>query len=271
MSDSFIRIERGLGPHGRIALVRFDRGTRANPLSTEAMQQLRRVAESFEDDLETSVVVLTGNATAFSAGADLKDARPAGKSGGGQSIAERIHRQRNGPKMCRAWEQMEQVTIAAIEGFAIGGGAALAVSLDFRFCGRSAHFRIPEVELGMNMSWGSIPRMVALMGPARTKQAVILASDRIMAPEALEWGLVEKVVDDGQAVAAALEFASRIAEQPPLPVRMSKTTVNRVAFALAESVSHMDPDQNVLSALTEDYAEGTAAFRERRKPRFSGR
>ncbi len=266
MTEEYVTIERGLGPNGRIALVRFDRGVRANPLSIDAMRQLRRTAESFEDDMQTSVVILTGNGQAFSAGADLKDARPAG-----QSIAERIHRQRNGPKMCAAWERMEQVTIAAIEGFAIGGGAALAVSLDFRFCGRSAHFRIPEVELGMNMSWGSIPRMVALMGPARTKQAVILASDRILADDALAWGLVEKVVDDGQAVAAAMEFAARIAEQPPLPVRMSKTTVNRVAFAFAESVSHMDPDQNVLSALTEDYAEGTSAFRERRKAKFTGR
>jgi enoyl-CoA hydratase/carnithine racemase len=266
MADEFITIEKGLGPNGRIAVVRFDRGIRANPLSTEAMRQLRRAAESFEDDLETSVVILTGNGTAFSAGADLKDARPAEAS-----IAERIHRQRNGPKMCAAWERMEQVTIAAIEGFAIGGGAALAVSLDFRICGRGAHFRIPEVELGMNMSWGSIPRMVALMGPARTKQAVILASDRIMAPQALEWGLVEEVVDDGAALEAAMAFAARIAEQPPLPVRMSKTTVNKVAFALADAVSHMDPDQNVLSALTEDYAEGTRAFREKRKPKFTGR
>lgn len=267
MADEFITIEKGLGPNGRIAVVRFDRGVRANPLSTEAMRQLRRAAESFEDDLETSVVILTGNGTAFSAGADLKDAerRP------DASVAERIHRQRNGPKMCAAWERMEQVTIAAIEGFAIGGGAALAVSLDFRICGRGAHFRIPEVELGMNMSWGSIPRMVALMGPARTKQAVILASDRIMAPQALEWGLVEEVVEDGQALVAAMAFASRIAEQPPLPVRMSKTTVNKVAFALADAVSHMDPDQNVLSGLTEDYAEGTRAFREKRKPRFTGR
>ena len=267
MADEFISIEKGLGPNGRIAVVRFDRGIRANPLSTEAMRQLRRAAESFEDDLETSVVILTGNGTAFSAGADLKDAerRP------DASVAERIHRQRSGPKMCAAWERMEQVTIAAIEGFAIGGGAALAVSLDFRFCGRGAHFRIPEVELGMNMSWGSIPRMVALMGPARTKQAVILASDRIPAETALAWGLVEEVVDDGAALEAAMAFAARIAEQPPLPVRMSKTTVNKVAFALADSVSHMDPDQNVLSALTEDYAEGTAAFREKRKPRFTGR
>jgi enoyl-CoA hydratase/carnithine racemase len=166
---------------------------------------------------------------------------------------------------------MEQVTIAAIEGHCIGGGAALAVSLDFRFCGKGAHFRIPEVELGMNMSWGSIPRLVALIGPARTKQAVILASDRIGAAEALEWGLAEKVVEDGQALKAAMDFAERVARQPPLPVRMVKTSVNRVTHALSDLAAHMDVDQNVLTSLSEDFKEGTSAFREKRKPSFKGR
>jgi enoyl-CoA hydratase/carnithine racemase len=233
------------------------------------MRELRDVPRDFEDDLETSVVVLTGSTRAFSAGFDLKD--PEGRQRDSLAIGERINRQRLGPKMCKAWQDMEQVTIAAIEGHCIGGGAALVVALDFRTCGRSAHFRIPEIELGMNMSWGSIPRMLALMGPARTKQAVILASDRIGAPEALEWGLVETVVEDGQALSSAMAFAERIARQPPIPVRMTKTTVNRFAHALDDLGSHMDSEQNVLTGLTEDYREGTSAFREKRKPVFTGR
>src|SRR5580698_223272 len=220
MSRQYVTVEKGLGPQGRIAVVRFDRGDNVNALSHQAMTELRDVTRDFEDDLETSVVVLTGSAKAFSAGFDLKD--PEGRQRDSLSVGERIHRQRLGPKMCKAWHEMDQVTIAAIEGHCIGGGAALVVSLDFRTCGKSAHFRIPEVELGMNMSWGSIPRMLALMGPARTKQAVILASDRIGAADALDWGLVEKVVDDGQAMTAAMAFAGRIALQPPIPVRMSK-------------------------------------------------
>ena len=187
--DNFVTIERGLGPDGRVAVVQFDRGDAINALSPEAMRQLRAAARSFEDDIETSVVVLSGNSRAFSAGFDLKDGeRRASADDGLGALRQSIS---VGPRMCRAWYEMEQVTIAAIEGFCIGGGAALAVSLDFRVAARGSHFRIPEVALGMNMSWGSIPRMLQLMGPSRTKQAVMLASERIPAEQALEWGLIE--------------------------------------------------------------------------------
>jgi len=269
MERRFVEVEKGLGPQGRIAVVRFDRGDNINALSQQAMRELKDVPRDFEDELDTSVVILTGSANAFSAGFDLKD--PEAWQRTPLPIGERIHRQRLGPRLCKAWQDMDQVTIAAIEGHCIGGGAALAVALDFRFCGQGAHFRIPEVELGMNMSWGSIPRMLALMGPARTKQAVILASDRISAAEALEWRLVERVVEDGQAVSAAMAFAERIARQPPIPVRMTKLSVNRLAHALDDLAAHMDADQNVLTGLTEDYREGTSAFREKRKPSFKGR
>jgi enoyl-CoA hydratase len=265
----YVTIEKGLGPEGRIAVVRFDRGDGINALSPEAMRQLTDAARHFEDDSETSVVVLTGSDKAFSAGFDLKD--PEGQSRRTMDLGSLRRHLKLGPRLSRAWQEMEQITIGAIEGFCIGGGVALAVALDFRIMARDAHIRVPEIGLGMNMSWQSIPRMLHLMGPARTKQAVILADQRISSAEAYQWGLVEEVTDPGNAFNAAMALAAKVASQPPLSVAMTKLTVNRLAHALDDLASHMDIDQFALASLTEDHKEGVAAFLERRKPRFKGR
>lgn len=268
MAD-FVTIEKGQGPDGRISVVRFDRGDGINALSPEAMRQLTAAARGFEDDGETSVVVLTGAPEAFTAGFDLKD--PEGRLRRSMDIGSLRRHLKLGPRLTRAWQEMEQITIGAIEGFCIGGGVALAVALDFRVMGRDAHLRVPEIGLGMNMSWQSVPRMLHLIGPARTKQAVILADQRISATEAYEWGLVEEVADPGRAFDAAMALAAKVAAQPPLTVAMTKLTVNRLAHALDDLASHMDIDQFALASLTEDHKEGVAAFLDRRKPRFRGR
>jgi enoyl-CoA hydratase/carnithine racemase len=268
MAD-FVSIEKGLGPEGRIAVVRFDRGDGVNALSPEALRQLTAAARSFEDDGATSVVVLTGGAKAFSAGFDLKD--PEGQSRRTMDIGGLRRHLKLGPRLTRAWQDMEQITIGAIEGFCIGGGVALAVALDFRVMASDAHLRVPEIGLGMNMSWQSVPRMLHLIGPARTKQAVILADERIPATEAHDWGLVEELAAPGKAFDAAMALATKVAAQPPISVAMTKLTVNRLAHALDDLASHMDVDQFALAAMSEDHREGVAAFLERRKPRFRGK
>jgi enoyl-CoA hydratase/carnithine racemase len=141
-----------------------------------------------------------------------------------------------GPRMTRAWQEMEQITIGAIEGFCIGGGVALAVALDFRVMGRDAHLRVPEIGLGMNMSWQSVPRMLHLIGPARTKQAVILADQRISAAEAYEWGLVEELADPGgsQGGRRRVPGASQAALQRALAKR------NARFFAVGIAYDHVD-------------------------------
>jgi enoyl-CoA hydratase len=105
MNRQFVKVEKRLGPQGRIAVVRFDRGDDINAFSQQAMRELRDVPRDFEDDLETSVVILAGSPKAFSAGFDLKD--PEAWQRTALPIGERIHRQRLGPKMCKAWQDMD--------------------------------------------------------------------------------------------------------------------------------------------------------------------
>jgi enoyl-CoA hydratase/carnithine racemase len=142
-------------------------------------------------------------------------------------------------------------------------------SCDIRVAGRSAYFRLPEIPLGMNMSWHSNPRLVNLMGPARAKLFVILG-EKLYAPDALQWGLVEYLVDDGAALTEATTLAEKFARLPPLGVRMSKQSIDMAAKALNPAVTYMDRDQFALAATSKDQQEAVNAFLEKRKPTFTG-
>jgi len=262
MNDSWVHIER----QERIAIVRFDRGQPANPLSMALMRELAGVAQALSDDPTLCAVVLTGRSDNFSMGMDLRDAVRAAQAG----LAERRWLLKAGPRLCRAWEELEALTIVAIEGWCVGGGVALAVSCDLRVMGASGHMLVPEVERGFNMSWGSVPRITNLIGPARAKRTVVLA-EQLDAARAERWGLVDEVVPDGQALDAALKLARRAAALPPNGVRLCKSAVNAHANALNASSSHADLDQFALTQGSQDCAEGVSAFLEKRAPVFTGR
>lgn len=249
----------------RLAIVTIDRGDRLNRLDTETMTLLRDTAQRLATDPALAAVILRGT-PAFSAGVDLAELQGADR---GANLATRREALKLGPALCRAWEEVEAYTIAAIEGHCVGGAAALAAALDYRIAGASAFFRLPEVPMGMNMSWGTIPRLVAQIGPARTKQYVIFG-ERIEAARALAWGLCEEVVPDGSTLPAALRMAEELKRLPPLPVRMTKQAVNAAANALAAATSYMDRDQFMLMAQSADFTEAIAAFRDKREPRFGG-
>ena len=194
-TGEFVTIVR----EGAVATVTMDRGDGRNALSRQLILELTQAARSFADDLETQAVILTGKG-AFTAGADLKDPGMDRRKANG--LLERRHMVKIGPELCDAGERIEQVTICAIEKYCIGGGAALAAACDFRILGRSAHLRLPEIPLGMNMSWHAVPRLVSLIGPSRAKQFVLFG-DKVEAEQALAWGLADEVVADGGALAAA--------------------------------------------------------------------
>lgn len=259
----FIRIET----EGRIAIVRFDRGDKANALSAEALRQLTEAARSFHARPDISAVILTGQAKNFTLGADLKD--PARDQQRGQKLAARRLSLRAGPEMCEAWERIDAITIMAIEGWCVGGGAALAVACDLRIMAKSSTLYVPEVARGMNMSWGSIPRMTALVGPARAKRLAALC-EKVDADTALSWGLADAVSDDGAAITRAMEFARSAAALPPTALKMVKRDVNIAALALSQATAHRDLEAFALMERSEDFAEGVSSFLEGRDPRFTG-
>lgn len=252
---------------GAMATVTMDRGDGRNALSRQLILEMTDTAKSFADDLETQAVIITSKG-AFTAGADLKD--PALDRRRAPGLLERRHMTRIGPDLCDAWEKVEQVTICAIEKYCIGGGGALAAACDFRIMAKGSHMRLPEIPLGMNMSWHAVPRLVSLIGPSRAKQFVIFG-ERVEADQALVWGLADEVVPDGEALAAAMRWADKITKLPPNAVRMSKQSVNAAANALHHATTFMDLDQYALATTSEDYREAIKAWLEKRAPKFTGR
>lgn len=252
---------------GAIATVTIDRGDGRNALSRQLILDLIETARSFAGDLETHAVILTSKG-AFTAGADLKD--PAMDRRRAAGLLERRHMVKIGPDLCDAWERVEQITICAIEKYCLGGGVALAAACDFRVMGEGATMRLPEIPLGMNMSWHAVPRLVSLIGPARAKRFVIYGED-IGAKDALAWGLADEIAPDGQALATARVWAEKTAKLPPNAVRMTKQSVNAAATTLHHATTYMDADQYALATTSEDYREAIKAFLEKREPKFTGR
>ena len=258
----FVELRR----EGTIATVTIDRGDGRNALSLKTMQALIDAAVYLAGDTETHIVILTSDG-AFSAGADLKDPDRAALRD--QTRLEQRQSLKLGPDMCGAWEALEQITIAAIEGYCIGGGVALAIACDHRIIAEDAHFRLPEIPLGMNMSWQSNPRTVALVGPSRAKLFTILG-EPCAAAQALEWGLADEVTPKDGALKAAQALAARYAKVPPIALRMTKQAMNVAASPLGYATSFMDRDQFAFAATTDDQAEAVRAFLEKRAPEFKG-
>jgi enoyl-CoA hydratase len=264
MAPELLQIER----RDDVVVVRLHRPAQGNTLSRALLGELLEIARELADDTKTAAVVLTGTADLFSMGADLKD--PASADVANAALVERRKLLELGPKVCRAWQEIDALTVAAIEGWCIGGGYAIAIACDLRVAGESARLWVPEVKLGLNMSWGSVPRTVNLVGPARAKRLIALA-ERHDARRLCDWGIVDEVVPDGQALERALEFAASAVALPPVSLRMAKRGIDRCASALNEATSFMDADQFALATTSEDYREAMRAFLEKRDPRFTGR
>jgi enoyl-CoA hydratase len=252
MADDVLTIEE---PAPGVAVVTLNRPDKRNALSAELKRVLTQAARTLAERTDIGAVVLTGAGGVFTAGNDISEGNSFAQE---LPLAEARRHIRLGLEMCKAWEAMPQLSIAAIEGFCVGGGISLAVACDFRILQRDAWMRAPEVELGITYSWGTLPRLVRLVGPQRAKLIAALAR-KVDAETALSWGLCEAVADDVQA--AAFDMAGEIASKPRVAQQMIKESINRLTPGL--DTGTLEQDQVLLNMRDVDTRALQAAVLER--------
>ena len=264
MSVKYLTIEKDQ----HVATVIFNRPDALNALNVQLMHEIIATAEAFREDVETRVVIFTGAGKCFSAGLDLTDTEYIQRFQE-DSMLMKLRFLKLGPRMIKAIYDMDQITIAAVNGAATGGGACIAAACDFRLGAENCLVGYPEVGLSMNLSWVALPMCVNLIGPSKAKQMVILAKKE-NAATLLKWGFLDEVVSAEDLLASAKKMAGTYASRPPIVAQMVKRSVNAIASALDQAIMHMDADQFLLSSETEDFTEGITAFLEKREPRFKG-
>jgi len=245
-----------------VAVVTLNRPEARNAMSAELMREMIACAGEIGARRDVDVAIMQGSGVCFSAGADLKD--PARWSNARQPLDAQREIAALGLRMARAWEELPQITIAAIEGYALGGGLALAVALDWRVMAKDAFVALPEIALGIPLTWGTLPRLVNLLGPAKAKRLTILC-ERVPAEAALQMGLVDYVAPPGKALAKARSVAAQVRALPRNSVRMSKESINAYASIGAHAASHMAHDQVQLAAGSAEAKAAREAFALRRK------
>jgi enoyl-CoA hydratase/carnithine racemase len=261
VSVSEIRVSR---PRPDVAVVTIDRPARRNACNLAAWQGLARNFRELAQDRAIRLVILTGAAGHFCAGADISEfATLRADSQGGAAYEREVE------AAYRAIQQLPQPSIAAIEGSCVGGGCALALCCDFRVLRTNTRFGIPAAKLGTIYTVGECRLLMSVVGLANAKR-ILYGGELFDAAAAREMGFAELVVD-GAPVEAAIAFGKAMAENAPLAVAGIKRILQELAYGDVEA-RRGEIEALIRQALdSEDYREGAAAFLEKRKPNFTGR
>ncbi len=244
------------GPLGRLVL---NRPERLNAVDAVMLQELARAARWFDEHRELRVVIVSGAGRAFCAGADLK-ASPVSEAlaPSGGSWLHRREIGQYGLRAADALEQMRAVTIAQVHGFAVGGGVVLTAVCDLRVAADDAVFFIPEIDIGVPLAWGGIPKLVREIGPAMTKE-LVMTCRRFGAAEAKAIGFLNRVVPAARLEDEVAALAAELVAKPSVPVVVTKDHVNAVTRAMAAGLTPF-ADGDVLLAAADD-EESRAAGR----------
>jgi enoyl-CoA hydratase len=248
-------------PAEGVALLRINRPEARNALNLEVRKHLARHLTELGEDAATRAIVLTGNEKSFAAGADIKEMAGAGTI---EMLQRGVH------KLWRTIAACPKPVIAAVNGFALGGGCELAMTCDIIIAGESAKFGQPEVKIGIIPGGGATQRLTRAVGKYKAMR-YILSGDAFSAAEAFEMGLVCEIVPDAEVERRAVALARQIAELPPLAVQLAKEAVLAGMEAPLTAALALEAKSAQMLFSSQDQKEGMRAFIEKRKPKFSGR
>lgn len=254
----FIKLNESFAKH--IALIELNRPKDLNALNLQMMGELRDSLQVLDKDDSVRVIIITGNEKAFAAGADIK--QMANKSAVDMLNIDQFS----------TWDQIKKTKkpiIAAVSGFALGGGCELAMTCDMIIASETAQFGQPEIKIGVMPGAGGTQRLAKAIGKAKTME-LVLTGKFMKAEEALKYGLVNRVVPVEVYMDEALALAKEISVMSPVATKLAKESVNRsFETHLEEGLLH-ERKNFYLSFASEDQKEGMQAFIEKRKPNYTG-
>ena len=257
MSQSYIIVTRQDG----YAIVQFNRPDVLNALNMKLMEELVDALESLDKDPGVRCIILTGNEKAFAAGADIKEMADA-------SAVEMLTRDQ-----FARWDRIRKIKkpiIAAVSGFALGGGCELSMTCDMIIASETAKFGQPEINIGVMPGAGGTQRLTRAVGKAKSME-MVLTGRMISADEALRWGLVNKVVPVEYYLEEAKAWAKEIASKPPVAVKLAKEAVLKSFDTTIEGGLEFERKNFYLLFASEDQKEGMNAFSEKRNPEWKGK
>ncbi len=243
-------------------MLRVNRPEVCNALDLATVREMTRALADLTTDPDVGAIVVTGAGDkVFVSGADINDIRARGRDDGLAAINSSLF---------AAIDACPKVTIAAVNGLALGGGCELALACDLRVAATHAKFGQPEVALGIIPGAGATQRLPRIIGLGRAKY-LVLTGDTIDAAQALDWGLVSRVVPGDEVMTAARALAERVLSRGPLAIRLAKVALNASARVDLESGLLIETLAQAICFESEDKQEGTTAFLEKRPPQFDGR
>ena len=246
-----------------VAIVKMNRPKALNALNNDTLEELVEIFAAIREDADVLGVIITGEGRGFVAGADIVQMQPY-KSEEGRAYADFAQ------SVFNNIENLEKPVIAAVNGFALGGGSELALSCDIRIASTKAVFGQPEVSLGIIPCFGGTQRLPRLIGPGLAKE-LIYTGRMVKADEALQFGYVNKVVEPDELIPAAKEMMKDILKNAPMAVGYAKVAINRGLEIDLANALELEKDVVGLCFATDDKDEGMDAFVEKRKANFKNK